>query len=193
MTYDLSDEFLFASLKEGDHSAFTELYNRYSKSIFLHVYKILKDEEETLDVLQNVFTTIWKNGPKIVIHVSLKAYLYQMARNSTINVIQKNKNHQKHIDSFSKFLEDSHQQVEADINFNELSKCVNHELIQMGPRMREIFIKCRLEGNSYREVAINMGITENTVKTVLHRATKELRRKLTSFKLNLLIFTLLTL
>ncbi len=192
MPNDVSDEFLFISLQGGDHAAFSILYSRYSKQLYIYVYKILRDEEEAWDVLQNVFTTIWKNAPKIEITVSLKAYLFRMARNFTINVIRKNKTHEKHIESFTKFLDHCHSQVDNDINFNELSKYVNKELIQMGPRMREIFIKCRLEGSSYREVALNMGITENTVRTVLHRATKELRKKLSLFNLNIyfLIFFL---
>ena len=185
ITNNISDEFLFNSLKSGNHAAFSKLYSRYSEPLFIHVFKILKDEQEAWDVLQNVFTTIWKNASKIEITVSLKAYLFTMARNFTINVIRKNKTQEKHIESFTKYLDDSHSQVDNDINFNELSKYVNNELIQMGPRMREIFIKCRMEGNSYREVALNMGITENTVRTVLHRATKELRRKLSPFNLNI--------
>ena len=190
MINSICDELLFDSIKAGDRNSFTEIYNRYNRQLFTHIFKILKDEEQSWDVLQNVFTTLWKNSSKIQIRVSLKSYLYRMARNFTINEIQKNKNQEKHIESFAKFLDQQQCQIANTINFNELSKCVNYELLNMGPRMREIFIKCRLENISYREVALIMGITENTVKTVLHRATKELRRKLSPFNVNVILLML---
>lgn len=176
-----SDELLLYLLKEKNHKAFTELYLRHHKTLYVHVYKMLRDEEESWDVIQNLFTTLWKNADRIEITISLKAYLYKMARNLTLNAIQKSKTRERHIESFARFLNQSESVIEEQINVKDLTSNVQHQLREMGPRMREVFVKCRLEGAPHKEVAIEMGISENTVKTVLHRATKMLRRGLNTF------------
>jgi DNA-directed RNA polymerase specialized sigma24 family protein len=57
--YPLSDNELIQLLKESDHRAYTEIYNRYFYLLYVHACKKLRDEEQAKDVVQDVFATLW--------------------------------------------------------------------------------------------------------------------------------------
>ena len=86
-----SDQELTSLLKEHDQLAFAEVYRRYWHPLFLHAYKMLNDEDQAKDVIQELFIALWSKIPSTEIRTSLKSYLYVMARNSVINYIRKNK------------------------------------------------------------------------------------------------------
>lgn len=107
LAYDkLSDQELIAMLRQRKHAAFTEIYNRYWTTLFMHAVKMLKDEEETVDVIQDIFTVLWHKSADLDINSSLTAYLYSSVRNRIISVIRHNKVHEGYMDSLSKLLID---------------------------------------------------------------------------------------
>lgn len=81
----LSDQELTALLKQGDRIAFTEIYNRYWPPLFLHVRKMLSDDDRAQDVVQELFTWIWLRYEQLELNTSLAAYLYSSARNRVLN------------------------------------------------------------------------------------------------------------
>lgn len=174
------DEDLAVLLKQGNHAAYTEIYNRYWQVLFIHSMKMLRDEEEALDVLQNIFVNLWLHASTITIKTSLRSYLYKMTRNQTLNTIEKSNTRNFHFESFSRYIEMDRPLTEESVNFNELSTRIEAEVSKLPPKMRAIFEKSRFDGLSHKEIAKELNVSENTVKTVLHRATKSLREKLGS-------------
>src|SRR5690606_16361527 len=83
-----SDEQLFARLKTGDHAAFTEIYERYWGVLFIQAFKIIKNEEKAMDVVQDIFTVLWENAGDSDIQLSLKAYLYTSVRNRMLDAFR---------------------------------------------------------------------------------------------------------
>lgn len=56
-TTDLSE--VLRLIKNDDAAAYKELYNRYKESIFLMVYRRVQDEEESKDIVQEIFLKLW--------------------------------------------------------------------------------------------------------------------------------------
>src|ERR1035437_8656376 len=80
----LSDLELSAFIKEGNHAAFAEIYERYFGVLFLHAFKRLKDEDEAKDSVQELFTTLWLKRESLVLKTSLSGYLYAAIRNRVL-------------------------------------------------------------------------------------------------------------
>ena len=75
----LDDNDLTNLLKDGDESAFTEIYNRYWDKLYFIAYKLLKDTASAEEIVQEVFLSLWKKRDTLIIQ-SLPQYLAAMAR-----------------------------------------------------------------------------------------------------------------
>lgn len=173
-----TDVELLAGLNQGDHQAFTEIYNRYWQVLYLHAHKMLKDEDEAMDVVQDIFSVLWNRRADQVVHTNAKAYLYIAVRNQTLKVINKGRLKSDFLNSVSQYLEEGVSQVEEHINYKEFAALLEKEISALPPKMQEIFSKSRDEGLSYKQIAEELGVTEHTVRTTIHRALNILRAKM---------------
>lgn len=167
-------------LTGGDELAYIEAYNRYWKGLFIHACKMLRDEEQAMDAVQDIFTNLWNKRNSIVINTSIKTYLYSSVRNHVLNSINKNKLKEKYIDSLAAFAEKGEMTTDDYVIFNDFSQKIDKEVENFSPRMRAIYVLSREAGLSNRDIAEELNITDHTVKKTINRALKVLRTQITS-------------
>ncbi|WP_442591835.1 RNA polymerase sigma factor [Pedobacter sp. AW31-3R] len=173
----LNDHELSLLLKQGNEQAYSEIYTRYWPLLFRHSYRMLADEDQAMDVVQDIFTSLWLNREAIDFKISLSAYLYTAARNRTVNVINKSKLQLTYMESLQKFIDQGAYVTDELVRYNELSAEIEAEISKLPPRMREIFELRRNAGLSYKQIATQLGLSDETVKTQVARALKVLRTK----------------
>ncbi len=83
-----TDHQLLELLGRQDRAAFTELYTRYWAVLASFAKKLLGDEEEALDVVQDVFAKIWTSSQTLEIAGNIRSYLYASVRNGIISKIR---------------------------------------------------------------------------------------------------------
>src|SRR3954462_13867799 len=81
----LSDEALYESLLAGEVSAFDQLYQRYERPLFGFIRGHLADAAEAEDVLHDAFLALLRDRTGARAAVSLRAWLFQVARNLCLN------------------------------------------------------------------------------------------------------------
>lgn len=174
MTDGADEKALLSDLANGEKRAFDQLYHRYWEALFRYVVRVLKDEDDTADVLQDTFFKIWEQRERLQHIESVKAYLFTMARNGALRFIALQQNHQRFISSLSAFLNDgSHERSAEDaLTLTELQESIDKQVTRMPPRMREVFLLSRFENLSNREIATRLNISENTVKKQINYALK---------------------
>ena len=187
----LSDNDLFASLKLGDESAFAQIYERYWEVLFRHALRMLPDEEENKDVLQEVFITLWNTAPDLNLKTTLSAYLYTLVRNRILNVIARNKIKSSYLDSLENFLSDGVSTADHLIRENQLALLIEEEVALLPPKMRTIFELSRKENLSYQEISSQLHVTDHTVKKQISNALKQLRYKLGISSILIVLFILI--
>ncbi|TCD02852.1 RNA polymerase sigma factor [Pedobacter psychroterrae] len=174
----LSDQELIALLRQRKHAAFTEIYNRHWTTLFIHAVKMLKDEDEAVDVIQDVFTALWHKSADLDINTSLTAYLYTSVRNRIISVIRHGKVHEDYMDSLSQLLKEGDFVTDNQVRFNELTVQIEKEISSLPGKMRQIFIMSRVNGLTHKQISSELNISEETVKKQIYNALKILKVKL---------------
>jgi len=176
----MTDTQLVDLLKEGDEVAFTEIYERYWALLLRHARRMLKDDEEARDVLQDVFSTFWDNATTLQIKSSLSAYLYALVRNRILNMVVRDKVKANYLQSLQGFMDEGHATTDHAIREKQLASRIEEELALLPPKMREVFLLSRDHYLSYNEIAQKLNISDNTVKKQISNALKQLRLKLGS-------------
>lgn len=173
----LTDSQLISQLKKGGGSAYQEIYSRYWILLLRHSQKMLGDQDLAMDVVQDIFTSLWINRVNLDLRGGLSAYLYTAVRNRTIDVINKSKLQQKYMESLQGYIDKGEFVTDETVRFNELAAEIELEIDKLPPRMKEIFQLRRDAGLSYKQIALKLQISDETVKTQVSRALKILRNK----------------
>lgn len=158
-----------------DRKLFDEMFGLYYKDLTYFVCSFVNDREVARDLVHDLFFTLWRNRSSIDSSRSVKSYLFSMAHNQALNYLK----HQRVIATNERGVVDEYKGYET--NTEELEQRlarVRRRLQELPDKQREVVIKCCVEGKMYREVAAELNISENTVKTHLMRGMKFLREGL---------------
>ena len=146
--------------------------------MYLHARKLLRDKEEAQDIVQELFTHLWKKSIDIDFNVKLSSYLYRAVRNRIFNHLQHQKVVQDYQASLIAFAELESGSADELVRENELAVLIEHEIQALPEKMREVFLLSRKQHLSYKEIGEAFGISEHTVRNQVSNALGILRTKL---------------
>jgi len=172
-----TDQELITLLRKGDHNAFTEIYKRYWSVLYLHARHMLRQEDQARDVIQEVFAAMWNKHTQIELTISLNAYLYKAVRNTILNIIRHGKVKENYLADLGDFIDQEKVETDELVRYNDLKRLIEREILNMPPKMREIFEMSRKEGLSHAEIGARLGISDLTVKKQVSKAVTILRKK----------------
>lgn len=178
----LDEKDLLEKLNAGNYQAFTVLYERYWENLFLYTQRIINNENEAKDIVQDTFLTIWSLKGKLEHINSFKAYSLTIASHKAFRYIRNNSHKAELIDGFISFLKDHEPNALDQLIRNELALFVETEVDRMPERMRETYRKSREEGLSNKEIALQMDVSDQTVKKQINYSLKHLRLGLSKFQ-----------
>ncbi|MDR6781573.1 RNA polymerase sigma-70 factor (family 1) [Pedobacter africanus] len=172
-----TDEELFVLLRTGDHDAYKQIFERFYGVLYLHALKILRDEDEAKDIVQELFELLWRKKDTLLLNGSLSAYLYTATRNMVLNLIEHRKVKGRYLDSLKEFIDEDPCLPDALVREKELKHIIEQEIEALPVKMGEIFKLSRTEHLSHKEIASQLQLSELTVKTQVKRALKILKPK----------------
>lgn len=170
-----TDDELLILLQKGNERAFTAIYERYHKLLFVLAYKYLKDNDSAKDAVQQIFLKLWESRTLFNININLRNYLYTMLKNHLLNEIRNN------YTALEKNYELAQEAIEYE---NEiLSKLEEKEMTEQLyraindlPEQKKVVCLYKLRDSlSNLEIAEKMQISVPTVKTHYSQAIKLLR------------------
>jgi len=180
-----SDEELMLAIRQGEKTAFNELYQRYSGKLYGYMLKLLwYNEVRAQDLLQDLFTKIITQPHLFDTNRSFKTWVYTIASNLCKNEFKRNevrKNTSNGLDSHYQL--SGADDVEQTVNDWEFKAALEEELIKLDDKHREVFVLKHIDSLSIKEISEIVGINEGTVKSRLFYAIKKLAAELKMFEL----------
>lgn len=174
------DDIVLLLLKNGGAgNAFELIFKKYYRLMWTKAYLGTGDPNEADDLVQSVLCSIWEKQLYHKITGNLRTYLLIAVRNQ-VNDYHKIKSRRlRRIEKYAETVVDESCTEEHKVISNEKFQQQLHELLSEFPTQRQrAFNLVYLEHKKYHEVADNMGISVNSLKTHLKIAVKTLRSKL---------------
>ena len=167
-----------------NQNEFEQLFRQYYPTLCRIAYGYVRERMVVEEIVNDVFVKFWNNRSQIVIHSSLKDYLFKATQNGCIDHLRANQKWRQR----TSYLDE--QEIVcatlADLGENPLEYVINTEtgeritkvIDELPERYRLTFKLSRIDGLSYDQVAEKMAISKNTVKSNLREALAILREKL---------------
>lgn len=180
---------IIQEIRKGNRKVFKIFFNKHYEVFVIYANGYLFDKKASEDIIQDVFIYLWEHADKIHIKSSLKGYLYAMIRNRCLNYLKSIK------------ITDNYNYLEFNINiitehiFDSTSEedktLVYHQILNivesLPEKMQQVVKLKFLHNYKYSEIAEEMNISINTVKTQLKRAKSRISELITALLLLLQI------
>lgn len=172
---------ILEEIRKKNEKVFKNFFDKHYEELVVYANGYLFDKDSSEDIVQEIFIYIWEHANKLKIETSLKGYLYAMARNRCFNYLKSIK------------ITDNFELLDFNINlisehvFNSTSEedkaIVYHQILKivdtLPEKMQQIVKLKFLHNYKYSEIAKELGISVNTVKTQLKRAKSKIAEMVT--------------
>jgi RNA polymerase sigma-70 factor, ECF subfamily len=169
---------LVSRCQQGSQEALKEIFDLYNKKVYRVAYGLIRQREEALDIVQEVFIKLFRSLKNFKGESRLSTYLHRMTVNTAIDHVRKAG---KPIFS-SLEGEEGFQPVDSAENrpdriffYKEFEGKVNEALRAIPDDQRMTVVLREVEGLSYQEIAETMGCSIGTVMSRLHYGRRKLQ------------------
>ena len=183
MEFDKSeDKDWLAQLLQDDEKGLQSIFDRYYKYLVVTAFKVVNDDHQARDIVQDVFFDFWKKRAQHNINISLKAYLRRAVVNRSIDFLRK----KKRIGT-SEEITDYNQpsntaSIQDILETNDLQSALHAAIDGLPERCRQVFSLSRFEDMSHKEIAAKLDISVKTIENQMTKALKILRKVLENYQ-----------
>ncbi|SFE06593.1 RNA polymerase sigma-70 factor, ECF subfamily [Chitinophaga sp. CF118] len=168
------DAELVVRLQQDEVSAFDTLYWKYHQAVYRNIFKFVKEQIVTEDILQEVFAKLWEKRKEINPSQSVAGWLFVISFNLSVDYVRKRLREQTiHKELLNLDVDDNYSLDRKNL-YEEQYQLLEKAIAQLSPKKRKIVTLCKLEGKTYDEVAEELKISRNTVKEHLSIAMVKL-------------------
>ncbi len=180
MEYNKIHREIVEACRQEDPKAQFELYELYSKAMYNVCLRMVKNEMDAEDLLQNSFVDVFTKLDSFRFQSSIGAWIKRIVINNCINFLKKKRLYFEEIDDRTKYVEE-----EQDIQNHSLSvETVKQAVFKLPDGYRVVFSLYLLEGYDHQEIADILGVSVATSKSQFSRAKKKVKQLLLSEQLS---------
>lgn len=169
-----NDAILVGRCLQGDGHAFESLLDRYQKTVFNVVYRMVKDVEEAEDITQAAFVKVYENLRSFNPKYKFFSWIYKIAVNESLNYI----NQRKRVTELNEDIVSDQDDPEGMLNSVEIREKIDECLMKLSPDYRIVIVLRHFQDLPYNEIAQILDIPKHTVKSRLFTARQALRKHL---------------
>lgn len=170
---DIADEIIMQHVKDGNLSEMSELFERYNVRLYNYFLKLTRNKLISQDLTQNLFYRMIRYKNTYKNEYTVKAWMYQMARNLHIDYCKEEKRSGELFLSSETYPTDVSDENEGfpEDDYEKLEK----SFARLNNEQRELLILSRYQGLKYEEISQIVNQSVPAIKVAIHRAIKQLR------------------
>lgn len=169
------EKLLVKALSEGNENAFRKLFDTYRNELYKFSLSMVCSGFYAEEIVQEVFLKVWTKRKTLNPELSFKSYLFTITRNDTIKFLKKAANNLKLREEVFYQSQKFANPTERYMREIELDVLKKEALDQLPPKRRLIFEMSRNDGKSYEDIAMELGLSPNTVRNQMSMALETMR------------------
>ncbi|AXT54347.1 RNA polymerase sigma factor [Aquimarina sp. MMG015] len=173
------EDLLIALQTDKDiNNAFTKLVSMYKQRLYWHIRNMVKNHDDTDDILQNVFIKVYKNISKFKGDSKLYSWMYRIATNESITFL--NQKAKKYNISNEELQQQLIENLEADVYFegDEIQLKLQKAIALLPQKQQQVFNMKYFQELKYKEISEILETSEGALKASYHLASKKIEEYL---------------
>ena len=167
---------------DNSQKKFSKIYDQYISRIYRFVFLRVNSRDIAQDLTSETFTRAWSSFAKASEDKdkirNWAGFLYQIARNLVTDFYREKGKVQIISASYASVLTDPAMGLEEKAFLSSEAEQIKAVLSKLGEEQQEVIIWRYLDGLSNKEIAEILGKPEGTIRVIVHRALKEVRKNL---------------
>jgi RNA polymerase sigma-70 factor (family 1) len=160
---------LLLLVSRGDENAFTQLFLQWHRLLAGYIFRITESKELTEEIVQDVFTKIWVIRETMTSINNFRHFLIVVSRNQAFDTLKKQLRAKELRLNWEKENEQEMITPDDDVETTRLS-IIDKAIDSLPSRRKQIYLLSRHERLSYKQIAAELGISKESVKTHLKLA-----------------------
>lgn len=177
---------LLMSIAHGNEDAFRSLFVLLRNKVYSYSFHFTRSVFTAEEITQEVFLNIWVNRESLPEINSIEAWVVTITRNLCFNQLKKKALEQKIKNSFINAETEGEENVDNYIFYKDQLQRLGEAINQLSPQQRLIFRLNRDQGMKNEEIARQLNISPNTVKTHMVTALRKIRLFLETHPANII-------
>ena len=170
---------LVAAARDGSREAFDELVRVTSRDTYTLAYRLVGNEEDARDVVQEAYLRAYKGIGKFRGDAQFSTWLYRITANCANTHLSKRRRHvhDELSDDAQSYLADQNPErdPQASLSATSLRDRLTVALDELPPKLRAVVVLRDVYDLPHEAIASELGISETAAKVRLHRARRKLR------------------
>ena len=181
------DDELFPLISQSNTAAFHQLFQTHFQTIYATALAYTKVPQQAEDIVQAVFLKVWEKRAQLNAIVNTKDWLFIAARNEIMNAFRKQTVHRNYVQHIKELFQEEQKSPEDLLILRQKDELLQEGVNRLSARQKEVYLLSREKGLSYEEIAVETGISKNTVREHISMSLKILRQFIAAHKDELML------
>jgi RNA polymerase sigma-70 factor (ECF subfamily) len=179
---------LVRQVREGNRQAFTELVTRYQQDIYKLAYGFFQDRDDAMEIVQETFMRVYEKIDRYgqgSTENAFRNWMYRIAYNLCIDFYRKFKKKKTDDKELYEFLESRDRETtnpESDMDRIHFKHTLKKSVMDLSKRQQMVFMLKHYSDLKHQEISNILDLSVGTVKSLYHRAIKNLGKRLVRFE-----------
>jgi RNA polymerase sigma-70 factor (ECF subfamily) len=169
------DSALVTRIAAGDRAAFELLFTRYGERVFRYAHRLISDVTKAEEVTNDVMLEVWKTAARFEGRSKVSTWILGITRHLALNAVRRKTLDTVDMDDAPEPGDDLAEAPSLTHDREVLGRGLREALGKLSPDHRDVVELTFFHGCSYQEIAEIVGCPENTVKTRMFHARKQLK------------------
>ena len=187
-----SDQELIRLMNGGDERVLIEIYDRYWEKMLAVAYNRLGNQEEAEECIQDVFYKLWKLRHEFSLEkIELANYLARAIRNQSFNILDRRYRERLKSEKYTPVEDINLFSPERKLILRELQEQIDQSIKALPAQCQLVFRLSRQEGLTNKQIAEKLNLSENTIKSHLKKANRDIQGNMELLTALILVYTFL--
>ena len=172
-----NDRELFRMIAEGDETAFRQLFQSYAPQLQPVIMHLTKTAAVADDIIQETFLRLWISRDKLPGIENPRSWILRIVFHQSFSWLRRQAVHHKALDAIS-LREETASTTEEEVIYHAIVKSIAEAVQQLPAQAKRIYLLSREKGLKIPEIALELGLSPNTVKNSLVRSLRSIRERI---------------
>jgi len=181
------EQIVLELVARGIEAAFHRLYEAHHQRIYSFAFFLTRSELLAEEVTQEIFIKIWTHRSELLEIRQFDAWLKTLVRNQCYTFLNRLAKERLILQEINRQESEGSNYTEEEVMYSEYNRLLQQVICQLPEQQKKVFILSRQEGMKQEEIARQMGLSINTIKSHMKAALRSIRLFLDSRAISLII------